>query len=135
MVPFFGQGMNCGFEDCLILDEILDELSRNTDVTLNNRSKLPDLGSAFPLFSARRNNDCQVICDLAMYNYIEMRYAMSVWIEYNLKSYFNIQTLGQFDIISCTQKSGPCSQLSDAYKMDSIVQYGDIHQDTVLSLC
>jgi kynurenine 3-monooxygenase len=25
MVPFFGQGMNCGFEDCLILDELLEQ--------------------------------------------------------------------------------------------------------------
>ncbi|KHJ89314.1 hypothetical protein OESDEN_10866 [Oesophagostomum dentatum] len=24
MVPFYGQGMNCGFEDCLVLSESLD---------------------------------------------------------------------------------------------------------------
>ena len=26
IVPFFGQGMNCGFEDCRILNELLDDL-------------------------------------------------------------------------------------------------------------
>ena len=80
MVPFFGQGMNCGFEDCLVLDEILDELGCNPELTLNNKNKIPDLGAAFSLFSARRNNDCQVICDLAMYNYIEMRFVISLLI-------------------------------------------------------
>ncbi|MBL7709189.1 MAG: FAD-dependent monooxygenase, partial [Chitinophagaceae bacterium] len=25
IVPFFGQGMNCGFEDCRVLDELIDE--------------------------------------------------------------------------------------------------------------
>ena len=25
IVPFFGQGMNCGFEDCSVLDEMIEE--------------------------------------------------------------------------------------------------------------
>ncbi|RWS10849.1 kynurenine 3-monooxygenase-like protein [Dinothrombium tinctorium] len=60
MVPFFGQGMNCGFEDCFILNEILD--------TNNNNLK-----DALPEFTRKRNADCFMICDLAMYNYVEMR--------------------------------------------------------------
>ncbi|MEI2711592.1 MAG: FAD-dependent monooxygenase [Chitinophagaceae bacterium] len=24
IVPFFGQGMNCGFEDCRVLDELIE---------------------------------------------------------------------------------------------------------------
>ncbi|XP_035685703.1 kynurenine 3-monooxygenase-like [Branchiostoma floridae] len=60
MVPFYGQGMNCGFEDCLVFDEILEDL--------NN-----DLSKALPKFSVYRSPDAHAICDLAMYNYIEMR--------------------------------------------------------------
>lgn len=60
MVPFYGQGMNAGFEDCLIFHEILDQY--------NN-----DLTKALPAFTAYRNIDAKAICDLAMYNYIEMR--------------------------------------------------------------
>lgn len=60
MVPFYGQGMNTGFEDCLLLDKILEEY----------RS---DLSKALPAFSEQRCTDAHVICDLAMYNYIEMR--------------------------------------------------------------
>ena len=25
IVPFFGQGMNCGFEDCLVLNSLIDK--------------------------------------------------------------------------------------------------------------
>nr|CAD7396661.1 unnamed protein product [Timema poppensis] len=60
MVPFYGQGMNAGFEDCRILDELME---RNND----------DLSLVLPEFSQTRNEDAEAICDLAMYNYIEMR--------------------------------------------------------------
>ncbi|BES87604.1 Kynurenine 3-monooxygenase [Nesidiocoris tenuis] len=60
MVPFFGQGMNAGFEDCTILNDLL----HNHDYSVNR---------ALELFSIKRNPDAEAICDLAMYNYIEMR--------------------------------------------------------------
>ncbi|XP_054266650.1 kynurenine 3-monooxygenase [Macrosteles quadrilineatus] len=60
MVPFYGQGMNCGFEDCKLLDKVLSDCGW-------------DLTSALPQFSSLRSKDAQAICDLAMYNYIEMR--------------------------------------------------------------
>ncbi|XP_047736345.1 kynurenine 3-monooxygenase [Hyalella azteca] len=60
MVPFYGQGMNCGMEDCLVLDEILTQHSE-------------DLNAALPAYSVKRNPDAEAIVDLAMYNYVEMR--------------------------------------------------------------
>ncbi|RZF41689.1 hypothetical protein LSTR_LSTR011624 [Laodelphax striatellus] len=60
MVPFYGQGMNAGFEDCWILDQLFDQYSKNTDKILEE-------------FSRQRCDDAAAICDLAMYNYIEMR--------------------------------------------------------------
>ncbi|KAI8788552.1 kynurenine 3-monooxygenase [Biomphalaria glabrata] len=60
MVPFYGQGINCGMEDCIILDELLDQY--------NN-----DFSKALPAYTNKRNPDTKAICDLAMYNYIEMR--------------------------------------------------------------
>ncbi|KAK4328299.1 hypothetical protein Pmani_001283 [Petrolisthes manimaculis] len=60
MVPFYGQGMNCGMEDCVVLDELLEEYS-------------DDLATVLPAYSAKRSPDAQAIVDLALYNYIEMR--------------------------------------------------------------
>lgn len=60
MVPFYGQGMNAGFEDCSIFSEILDRPSM-------------EIADAITEFSAKRWEDAFAICDLAMYNYIEMR--------------------------------------------------------------
>ncbi|KAK0046996.1 kynurenine 3-monooxygenase [Biomphalaria pfeifferi] len=60
MVPFYGQGINCGMEDCIILNELLD--------LYNN-----DFSKVLPAYTNKRNPDAKAICDLAMYNYIEMR--------------------------------------------------------------
>ncbi|CAG9772999.1 unnamed protein product [Ceutorhynchus assimilis] len=60
MVPFYGQGMNAGFEDCTLLNELLNQ-------TQDNVSKI------IKLFTQKRQKDAFAICDLAMYNYIEMR--------------------------------------------------------------
>lgn len=59
MVPFFGQGMNAGFEDCTILSSLL---------TKHNN----DFHRALKEFSDTRWENAHAICDLAMYNYIEV---------------------------------------------------------------
>lgn len=61
MVPFYGQGMNCGFEDCFILNGLIDKLGTNTW----------DL--VFEKFQKNRKRDTDAICQLAMENFIEMR--------------------------------------------------------------
>ncbi|CAH1402338.1 unnamed protein product [Nezara viridula] len=60
MVPFYGQGMNAGFEDCRILDEFI-------------HSEGLDLEEALELFSITRAKNAEAICNLSMYNYSEMR--------------------------------------------------------------
>ncbi|XP_045467971.1 kynurenine 3-monooxygenase [Harmonia axyridis] len=60
MVPFYGQGMNCGFQDCTLLDQLISQFDGNFDYVLQE-------------FSERRKDDAFAICDLAMYNYKEMR--------------------------------------------------------------
>jgi len=59
-VPFYGQGMNCGFEDCTIFSEMLDDANGNWDGLL-------------PAFSDTRVPDGNAIIDLSLMNYIEMR--------------------------------------------------------------
>ncbi|XP_040559934.1 kynurenine 3-monooxygenase isoform X8 [Gallus gallus] len=67
VVPFYGQGMNAGFEDCLVFDELMDQFHN-------------DLGACLPEFTRLRVPDDHAISDLAMYNYIEMReHVNSTW--------------------------------------------------------
>ncbi|XP_026480225.1 kynurenine 3-monooxygenase-like, partial [Ctenocephalides felis] len=61
MVPFYGQGMNAGFEDCSLLDDLIEKFG---DENMEN---------VFKEFTEKRVDDAHAICDLAMYNYIEMR--------------------------------------------------------------
>ena len=60
IVPFYGQGMNSGFEDCSVMDDLLDENSGNWLATLD-------------AFQKKRKPDADAIAELAMRNYIEMR--------------------------------------------------------------
>lgn len=59
-VPFYGQGMNCGFEDCMIFQEMLDQSNENWDGLLKEYSK-------------ERVPDGNAIIDLSLMNYVEMR--------------------------------------------------------------
>jgi kynurenine 3-monooxygenase len=60
VVPFYGQGMNAAFEDCAILDRMLDEVG-------------DDFGLLLRRFSAERKDDADAIRRLALDNFLEMR--------------------------------------------------------------
>lgn len=60
VVPFYGQGMNCGFEDVFELNQILDATNENWDEALNKLQ-----------YQRKPNGDA--IADLALHNFIEMR--------------------------------------------------------------
>ncbi|MES2591603.1 MAG: NAD(P)/FAD-dependent oxidoreductase [Bacteroidota bacterium] len=60
IVPFYGQGMNCGFEDCVVLDELIEKHKENWDKIL-------------PEYQTLRKPDADAIADLAIMNFIEMR--------------------------------------------------------------
>lgn len=60
IVPFYGQGMNAGFEDCHILYRMLDENDMQFEKVL-------------PEFAKKRQADGEAIADLAMRNFVEMR--------------------------------------------------------------
>ena len=59
-VPFYGQGMNAGFEDCRILDELLDKHEDNFETCFDEYSK-----------SRKPNGDG--VQDLSLHNFIVMR--------------------------------------------------------------
>jgi kynurenine 3-monooxygenase len=68
MVPFYGQGMNCGFEDMLVLDHLF-----STHVVPHLTPTPTQLQTILSEYTTLRNPDVEAMCDLALYNYTEMR--------------------------------------------------------------
>lgn len=60
IVPFYGQGMNSGLEDCTLLDELVEHYSDDWDKII-------------PHFNNTRIPDAEAIADLALRNFVEMR--------------------------------------------------------------
>jgi kynurenine 3-monooxygenase len=60
IVPFFGQGMNCGFEDCSVLNGLMDKYGDDWKTILQEYQQL-------------RKPDGDAIAELALNNFIEMR--------------------------------------------------------------
>ena len=60
VVPFYGQGMNAAFEDCVVLDECLAAFPENRE-------------RAFGEYFSRRKENADALADLAVENFIEMR--------------------------------------------------------------
>ncbi|KAI8086515.1 uncharacterized protein BX664DRAFT_282504 [Halteromyces radiatus] len=76
MVPFYGQGMNCGFQDTEVLHQVLDK-HHVRPVLSRDGSHIPGLMEALSSYSEERVKDAHAICDLAMYNHYEMRSAVT----------------------------------------------------------
>lgn len=60
IVPFYGQGMNCGFEDCFVFDQMMDEYESKFDLL-------------FEAFGKSRKPNADAVAELALRNFIEMR--------------------------------------------------------------
>jgi kynurenine 3-monooxygenase len=72
MVPFYGQGLNCGLEDVRVLSALLVEKGVAATTTEEVASSIKDiderLASALAYYSENRHQDLVAICDLAMDN-------------------------------------------------------------------
>ena len=60
VVPFYGQGMNAAFEDCVALDACLEQFPENRE-------------RAFTEYFHRRKENADALANLAIGNFIEMR--------------------------------------------------------------
>ena len=60
IVPFYGQGANCAFEDCIEIDRCLSQTGGNWT-------------EALAAYQQHRKGNCDAIADMALDNFIEMR--------------------------------------------------------------
>lgn len=97
IVPFFGQGMNCGFEDCSVLNDCLQRWDT-------------DWASAFDDFYSRRKSNADAIADMAVENFIEMRdrvadprFQLEKKVERILQSAFPDRYIPRYSLVSFTR--------------------------------
>jgi kynurenine 3-monooxygenase len=105
IVPFYGQGMNAGFEDCRILNHLLDQHSNNWEIVLRE-------------FQQLRKPDADAIAQLALDNFIEMRdlvadpeFLLRKKIEARLHSLFPDRWIPLYTMVTFS----PDIRYSDAY--------------------
>jgi kynurenine 3-monooxygenase len=94
IVPFFGQGMNCAFEDCEVLLDLYDQLDGNWE-------------AIFPRFFAERKRNADAIAQLALDNFIEMRdtsadphFALKRQLEHLLEERYPDQFVSKYAMVS-----------------------------------
>lgn len=61
IVPFYGEGMNSGYEDCKVLNDLLDQFGDD------------NWGEVLHHYSKQRKPNGDAIADLSMRNFVEMR--------------------------------------------------------------
>src|SRR5205823_6813322 len=111
IVPFFGQGMNAGFEDCTVLMEILD--------------RDPDWSRAFAELSEMRKPDADAIADLAVENFVEMRDKVAdpefvLWkeVEAELSRRFPGEYLSRYQLVTFTRVPYRVAQEAGRIQLD-----------------
>lgn len=94
IVPFYGQGMNCAFEDCVILDECMDKYPDNWKAIFENYQLL-------------RKPNADAIAHLALQNFVEMRdkvgqpeFQHRKQVEHALTEYYGDVFKSQYELVT-----------------------------------
>ncbi len=94
IVPFFGQGINCGFEDCTVLDECIEKQSG-------------DWQKIFQEFGTLRKINTDAIAELSLTNYFEMRdhvadskFALKKQVEFALEEKYPEKFIPKYSMVS-----------------------------------
>lgn len=97
VVPFFGQGMNCSFEDCVVMGEMID-------------AHRGDWTTIFARYQKARIDNANAIADMALENQIEMRAAtadprflLRKKVEHKLQTAFPEHFISRYDMVSFSQ--------------------------------
>ena len=86
IVPFYGQGMNCALEDCVVLDKLIQDHDHDWDKILT-------------AYQEQRKIDADAIADLAEDNFYEMRDATADPV-FNVKRQIELRLEAEHDYYS-----------------------------------
>lgn len=97
VVPFYGQGMNCSFEDCVVMDDCIEQYGS-------------DWKKIFATYQDLRKTNADAIADLALQNFIEMRdlvgqpdFLQKKHIEHDLVELYPNEFKSQYELVTFTQ--------------------------------
>jgi kynurenine 3-monooxygenase len=109
MVPFYGQGLNCGLEDVRVLDTLL------RDENVDPHAMKPDsdteniidvqLANALDRYTTGRHEDLVAICDLAMDNLYVLLFSIVACTQRDLGHQCRDAPLSNYTVL-CVQESG-----------------------------
>ncbi len=132
IVPFFGQGMNCGFEDVTVFDDCLRSLAEKgygvEELSKQNETKIELIWfKLFEAFTRERKDNADAIADMALDNFIEMRdrvadpeFLLAKKIEKLLEKRFPGKYISRYSLVTFTNV--PYKLAQDAGKVcESIV--------------
>ncbi len=116
IVPFFGQGMNAGFEDCSVLNTLMEKYK-------------DDWKSLFEAYQQSRKPDADAIADLAVNNFTEMRektadpkFLLQKKIEAKLHEDFPDQWIPAYSQVTFSPHIRYSEALKNANRQESIMQ-------------
>ncbi|KAA9331887.1 FAD-dependent oxidoreductase [Adhaeribacter soli] len=116
VVPFYGQGMNAGFEDCSVLNELM-EAHEN------------DWETIFKTFEKVRKPNADAIADLAVENFIEMRdkvadprFLLQKKIEAKINARYPEQWIPLYTMVTFTPDMPYAKALKNGRKQEKIMK-------------
>jgi kynurenine 3-monooxygenase len=126
IVPFFGQGMNCGFEDCRVLDELIEKHDDDWTTILKQ-------------YQALRKPDADAIADLAVNNFTEMstrtadpKFLLQKKIEARLNEKYPGKWIPAYSQVTFNPQIRYSDALQNSIKQEAIMQEvmtaSDIHE-------
>lgn len=126
IVPFYGQGMNAGFEDCTILYQLMEQYSE-------------DWERIFATFNDIRPTNGNAVADLALANFVEMRdkvadpkFLERKKIEKELGKMYPNDFNSVYEMVSFSQTPYVTATVSTAAQdelLQKIMEYGDFHSN------
>jgi kynurenine 3-monooxygenase len=115
IVPFYGQGMNAGFEDCFVLNSLLDKHADSWEKVL-------------PEYQTLRKPDGDAIAELALNNFIEMRdkvadpkFLLQKKIEARLHEQFPDKWIPLYTMVTFREQMRYSTALMQGYKQQAIM--------------
>lgn len=133
VVPFYGQGMNCSFEDCVVMDECIENFGT-------------DWAKVFENYQELRKTNADAIADLALQNFVEMRdlvghpdFLRKKQVEHDLTELYPDVFKSQYELVTFTttpyRKALEQGAVNDKILATIINNNVDVHnREAILSL-